>query len=236
MRILLAAIALFLEATGAAAAAEGGKQTTLLEPGKPIAREIAGGQVHSYEVNLAAGEYAHLLVYQRGIDVVVTLLGSDGKKLAEIDSTNGSWGPEEVSVIAETTGGYGLEVRCLEKEASPGLYQVEVDKPRISTARDVTQVAAQRSYSEGERLRVEEKAESLRRAIDKYEKALSLRREAGDRRQEALTLTAIGEVYGNLGERQTALGYYKTALALLRTIGDGGEVASVLNYLGDVYY
>ena len=117
-----------------------------------------------------------------------------------------------------------------------GLYQVEVDKPRTSTERDVTQVAAQRSYSEGERLRVEEKAESLRRAIDKYEKALSLRREAGDRRQEALTLTAIGEVYGNLGERQKALGYYNSALPLLRGIGDGGEVATTLNYLGDVSY
>src|ERR1700738_5132483 len=46
-----------------------------LELGKPIEMELKGGEVHSYSINLTAGQFLHLIVDQRGIDVVVTLFG-----------------------------------------------------------------------------------------------------------------------------------------------------------------
>ena len=49
---------------------------TALEPGKPVERELAGGQSHSYSIALTAGQYLHVVVDQRGIDVVVTLFGA----------------------------------------------------------------------------------------------------------------------------------------------------------------
>src|SRR5215813_2800724 len=45
----------------------------VLEAGKPIEREIAGGEAHSYQLTLTAGQYARVVVDQRGIDVVVTV-------------------------------------------------------------------------------------------------------------------------------------------------------------------
>src|SRR5215470_15151941 len=49
------------------------RQAWRLEPGKPIERELTGGQSHSYQIAMASGQYMHLVVDQRGIDVVVAL-------------------------------------------------------------------------------------------------------------------------------------------------------------------
>src|ERR1700730_7047515 len=57
----------------------------VLEAGKPIERQIVGGQSHTYMITAAAGQYLHVVVDQRGIDVVVTLFNSDGKKISETD-------------------------------------------------------------------------------------------------------------------------------------------------------
>src|SRR5688500_12221421 len=44
-----------------------------LQKGKPVERELKGGETHSYRVALAAGQYVHAVVEQKGIDVVVVL-------------------------------------------------------------------------------------------------------------------------------------------------------------------
>src|SRR5437870_3083520 len=76
----------------ASAAAQGETDVRSLEPGKPIERELAGGQAHSYQITLSAGQYLNVMVEQQGIDVVVALFGPDGKKLIEVDSPNGTQG------------------------------------------------------------------------------------------------------------------------------------------------
>src|ERR1043166_4866966 len=63
-----------------------------LEVGQLITRELSPGQSHSYQVSLAAGQYAHVLVEQKGIDVVVKLFAPDGKLITQFDSPNGSLG------------------------------------------------------------------------------------------------------------------------------------------------
>src|SRR5262245_1737998 len=60
--------------------------------GAPIEREMAGGQSHRYLINLTGGSYVHLVVEQRGIDVVVTLSEADGAKLLTMDTPNGTMG------------------------------------------------------------------------------------------------------------------------------------------------
>src|SRR5688572_5459465 len=60
-------------------AQEQGADVRLLELGKPIEREMAVGQSHSYKFTLSANQYAHVLVEQKGINVEVTLFSPDGK-------------------------------------------------------------------------------------------------------------------------------------------------------------
>src|SRR5215208_2011537 len=40
-----------------------------LEANKPIERELSGGESHSYLLTLAAGQFFHAVIDQRGIDV-----------------------------------------------------------------------------------------------------------------------------------------------------------------------
>ena len=104
-----------------------------LKLGVPVERELAGGVAHSYIVTLTAGQYMKVVVEQKGIDVVVRLFGPDGQKITEVDSPNGTEGPEPVSVIAEAAGAYLLEVKSLEEKTAPGKYEVKVEELREST-------------------------------------------------------------------------------------------------------
>src|SRR5262245_53858080 len=45
----------------------------ILVPGKPMERQMSGGETHSYQINLRAGQYVHAVIDQRGIDLVLTL-------------------------------------------------------------------------------------------------------------------------------------------------------------------
>src|SRR5262249_26992132 len=71
-----------------------------LEIGKPIEGKIAAGQTEQYRLTLTEGEYVRVVVEQKDVDVVVVLLGPDGKKLDEVDSQNVRQGTEILSFIA----------------------------------------------------------------------------------------------------------------------------------------
>ncbi len=212
------------------------KGIRLLEPGKKIERQLSGGKGHVYQISLAAGQYLQVIVDQRGIDVVVTLLGPDGKKMAEVDSPNGSQGPEPVSVIAEAPGNYRLEVRSLENTAPAGRYEVKILELRIASPQDISRIAAAKAYAEGWRHQEQKTAASLQQAIERFKEALPLWRAAGDRVQEADTLSNIGEAYQDLSERQKALDYYSQALAVRRVLGNERGVAEALNNIASVYH
>ena len=107
---------------------EPSKTISSLEPGKAIERAMAGGDAHDYKVPLKAGQFLHVVVDQRGIDVVVRLLGPDGKRIAEVDSPNGDHGPEPIELVATASGDYRLEIRPLEKAAKRGGYQVKIEE------------------------------------------------------------------------------------------------------------
>ena len=96
--------------------------------------------------------------------------------------------------------------------------------------------AARIAYDEGERLQDQGTAESLRRAIVKYEEALSLWRSVGDQSGEAETLTGAAQVLNYLGERQRAIEYFQRAIALWKAVGDGKGQAIALSGIGMVYY
>jgi tetratricopeptide (TPR) repeat protein len=226
----------FAEATEATNGEKQGEQDLrLLDPGKPVEREMAGAEVHSYRIELAQGQYLRLVVNQRGIDVVVTLFAPDGQRLVEVDSPNGAQGPERLSMVVETTGSYRLEVRSLRKEATPGRYEAAIAELRVASAKDRNRIAAERAFMEGERLRTQETAASLLKAIEKYQESLPLWQAAGERRREANSLHNIGLVYNALGEKQKALDYYQQALLLKQAEGDRREEANTLNNLANVY-
>jgi CHAT domain-containing protein/Tfp pilus assembly protein PilF len=211
------------------------KDIRVLEPGKPIEQMLKSSESHSYHINLMAGQFSHIVVEQKGIDVVVVLFDPNGKQLFEVDSPNGIEGPEPLQMIVETTGNYLLEVRSLEKGKAPGRYEIRIEELRQATTQDRDRIAAQMAFAEAMQLQMQGTAESLRKAVTNFDKALSLYRVLGDRGKEVQTLNIIGSVYRFLGEYQKALDYFSQALPLVRRLGDRRAEVSTLNSIGLVY-
>lgn len=62
-----------------------------------------------------------------------------------------------------------------------------------------------------------------RQVLNFYQQALSIRRELGDRDGEAITLSAIGEVYSYRGQRLQALNHFQQVLAIYREASNSTE-------------
>ena len=210
------------------------QESISLQPGKPVERELSGGQSHSYKITAISGQYLHIVVEQRGIDVEVALFTPDGKKIGEVDMEQLVERSETISTIAEAAGAYRIEVRSTEKMAQTGRYEVKVEELREATVEDKYCVAAESLFREAEKLRqgtVEEK----RKGIEKYQKALELYRRAGDSKGEAETLYNISRVHQSLGEIQRALDKLNESLLIKRAIGDRKGEGVVLNDIGLAY-
>src|SRR5262245_27269959 len=214
--------------------AQSAEESQLLEPGKPVERELSGGRSHFYKTNLTSGQYLQIVVSQRGIDVVVALYTPDGKKIEDADIAHVTERAETISAIAEAAGAYKVEVRSAEKTAQMGRYEIKVGELRAATAEDKYRVAGDTVFREAERLGNGTR-EDKRKSIEKYHEALDLYRRAGARGDEAITLSNIGAVYDSLGERQKALEKYNEALPISRAAGDRNNEVVTLNNIGDVY-
>ena len=112
---------------------------TSLQPGTPIERTLAAGQAHSYSISLEQDQLLQLVVDQRGIDVVVRVFSPAGRRLGEFDTPNGAEGPENVTVVAEATGVYRIDVAPLGQTENlrPGRYEIKVVELRKATAEEL---------------------------------------------------------------------------------------------------
>ncbi|MDY6936835.1 MAG: CHAT domain-containing protein [Cyanobacteriota bacterium] len=104
-----------------------------------------------------------------------------------------------------------------------------------TTSTDQTRAVAERTMIEGIELYWQGTAESLRQAIEKWEVALPLWQELGDRAGEALTLQGIGKVYDDLGENQRALEYFEQTLPLFQAVADRAGEARTFTNIGNIY-
>jgi len=210
------------------------QESISLEPGKPVERELSGGQSHSYKITMTSGQYLRAVVGQRGIGVLVALFTPDDKKIGEVDGERTTVGSETISAIAEAAGAYRIDVRSTERTAKTGRYEINVEELREATAEDKYRVAAESVFREAKQLE-NGTLEDKRKSIDKYQEALELSRKAGDRSGETVTLNSIGEIHRSLGEMQKALEKYNEALPLWRAVGDRSGEATTLNNIGQVY-
>ena len=125
-------------------------------------------------------------------------------------------------------------ITCLLLGSQSFAATLEQMAPRIAQ-QPANSDAAEQVYQEAFQLYRQGTTESLRQAIPKFEQAVILYRQAGDKRSEAVSLNNIGYVYSSLGEHQKALEFYNQALPLLRAVGDRGGEANTLNNIGGVY-
>jgi len=214
--------------------AQENQQARQLEPGKPIERELDGGQSHSYQIALAAGRYARLVVDQRGIDVVAKLFGQDGKQIAEFDSEVRLHGEESVSWVAEADGVYRLDVAAVYENAAAGRYEIQMAESRVATDNDSALHEACRLDTEFNNLY---KAAKYDEAILLAERALEIReRVLGPEHFEvAGALNFLGVLYFLKGDYARAERLYQRAL-VIRETAVGPEHPQVADSISNIAY
>jgi CHAT domain-containing protein len=207
-----------------------------LEVGKPIERELKGGETHTYEIALEAGQFLNAVVEQRGIDVEVVVIAPDGKELMKIDSPNGTQGDEPVTLITEAVGVYRLKVNSLEKNAPGGRYEIRVKTLRAATDNDRVLQEATTLNQQVDRLIDEGKYDDALpladRALAIHEKALG-----AEHPDTADSLNNLAGLYEAKGDYARAEPLYMRALAV-REKALGAEhpnTAQSLNNLAGLY-
>jgi CHAT domain-containing protein/Tfp pilus assembly protein PilF len=195
--------------------AQENQQTRQLEPGKAIERRLDGGESHyyAYQLTLASGQYAKLVVEQRGIDVLVKLLGPNGKQITQFDSEFRLQGQETAELVAEEAGIYRLDVVGKYKNAAAGRYEIQLLELRVATEND-------RALHEAFKLNTE-RARLF--SAGKYDEALPLAERVLEIRERVLgpehpdvaaALNSLGGIYFFKGDYGKAEPLYRRALAI----------------------
>jgi len=222
---------------------------TNLEVGKSVDRQFAGGEVHSYRIDLLPNQYAEIVVDQRGIDLAIWAYDLKGKKLVEADTS--PVGNQESMLFAEESGNsYRLEIRASSAKAPAGSYEIKIKEIRTATEKDKHYVTAWKLAQTACQLEKQETADAVRKAVAIHQQAIPLWRLAGSRNWEVNVTYLIANDYLYLGEKQKAFEFAEGAVALAETAGaDGNEedrknavkmhaaalesVGGVHNYFGD---
>jgi CHAT domain-containing protein/predicted negative regulator of RcsB-dependent stress response len=202
-----------------------------LAPNTALKDQLETGACRFYSLQFDAQQVARIVVEQKGVDAVVRIYWPDGSLYREVDNPNGVYGPETVTILAQTKSVFQIEVKA--GVAVPGGgYELRVDGPRILSPNDEKRVEAESVFAEAQQLRRERKHQS---AIQKYDVALTLWRQLGDKREEGYSLTNEGRVYRMLGEASSALDRLAEALLRLQEADDSSGQAFTLNEIGTVH-
>ncbi len=147
-------------------------QVISLETSKPIEREIAGGQSHSYQVMLGANQYLEVAFQQLNVNLAIVLLGLQGNKLLEADVEKRKRGVEMLTFIADAPGNYQIEVRPAEQNATSGRYEAKILALRAPTAEERALEEARRLHQQSRDLRQKGEYDE---ALPLAERALGIR-------------------------------------------------------------
>jgi len=210
------------------AATHGAAQTSdLLAPGFKTERPLKAGEVHSYEVNLTAGEYFEVHIDQQDVDVQPKILDPDGTVVYDYDY--GEWGDEPAALIAAKTGRYRLEIHTEPNSPPAGRYRLRVEAIRAPTAADIARADVIRLQNESYPLIRSAKRDYVKGHVA-YERILGMWESLHDGFGVAHALTALRFAAGELDDRIAGLDYAVREVAAYRAIGnDYGEARALRN-------
>ena len=218
-----------------AGAQDGAQEAATLELGKPVARELSGGQKHVYQLALTPGQYVNVTVAQRGIDVVEESFTPDGKLLAQFNAELRPQEVERVEFVAEMAGVYRFNVKASLRGTS-GRYEIQVMEIRAATEQDRLLSEAHKLDTEADRLLREGQYDQARalavRALEAGEKSLG-----PEHAYVAYLLSQLGFLQRRKGEYVQAERTLQRALAMSEKVlgPEHPQTVSAMNILGLLY-
>ena len=170
----------------------------ILKSGEPIQRHLGRGEEHRYQLFLTAGEFASIVVEQKGIDVGVFVRDASDALVEDIQDEIRPEGEERVEIVADQAGSYGLSIRPADGTTAPGEYVIRVDARRAATDTDRRM---QESRVLRTRARQLERTGSYAEARSLFERALAVAESVRGCRDPYVALVTF-DLAGNALERQ----------------------------------
>lgn len=207
-----------------------------IELNKNSEYELSGGQKHDFQINISVGQYAKIIVAQRGIDVVVRLLDSAGKVSVEYDAEPRINGEEIIEFTAKLNENLHLTIEPKQRSAKKGFYQIRLEELRLATEKETKIDETRKLLTQAVRLW---RAGENKDALPLAERAVSIREnELGIEHSETgLAVFTLANIYSDLDEFERSESLYLRALAIReKALGkDHISIASILNNLGVLY-
>jgi CHAT domain-containing protein/tetratricopeptide (TPR) repeat protein len=204
-----------------------------LRPGNPVEREIAGGETHTYEINLTMGQFVRFRLAQRTVEAALILSAPDGKQLVDMNLTR--FGDEEsLSLEATATGDYKLTVKGVGLAPVRGAYALVTTVQPTATALDRKRIAAETLLVEAAVL-ARQGSKAAQQVIEKCEQARAIWQEIGELSWVANSLVKIGVMYGALNRSDKAIESLEKALAIYREIKNRRGEGDAISILGTTH-
>jgi CHAT domain-containing protein/Tfp pilus assembly protein PilF len=182
-----------------------------LPPGQTLEREMTGAETHRYKFDLQANEFFQVRVEQKGIDVLLKLLGANGQVVARMGSPSERQGPETLSFVMEKSGSFVLELSGFDVTAEKGNYTIKREASRTATRKDKRRVEIEWLFVEGMTARDVVGQEET--AIKKFSEAQAGWQELADSYMAELTAQHITLIKIRLLIREGTAESFRVALA-----------------------
>ncbi len=202
-----------------------------LAPGKPTEREIAGGQEHNYQINLAANQFVRFQLDQKVLDSTLVLTAPDGKRSTEMNLTGAG---EEESLTFEGVGAYTLTVRGIGTSKMTGSYRLEMTFQPTPSESDRKYLAAQGLLLEAVDLAKQNpKPPQL---FEKLDQALAMWRSLDQPFWQLLTLKEIGRANMSPNRYDKAIEAQEQAIAISQKLKNRFREGVIINDLANSYF
>jgi ketosteroid isomerase-like protein len=128
-----------------------GAQPRPLQPDTPVEASLAPTDSHEYVVTSRGNRAFDIVAEQRGLDVVLTVLGPAGEQLLQVDAAfddQGRGGSEVAHVRALDAGTYRIRVVLFDRpDQKPGKYRITLTAGRDLSAEEVANARSEKDIA-----------------------------------------------------------------------------------------
>jgi len=209
-----------------------------LEPQKPREFEMGPGQKHRFHVTARSGDFFHVSLEKKGIDIVLSILDPEGLEILSSNSPNVGFGFDHASIVADRAGEYTVLLEDKGEFRLEGRYRIELVALRAPTEEDRARLHAESVFRAAvEDAAVEDAAAKnvaadRARAVEGYTEAAMLFERLNDRYMVALSVHTLSIVDD---DDHKALDFCNRALPLERALGDRAAEGATLEIMGTIY-
>ncbi len=206
-----------------------------LEPGVSLDRDARRLPAHAYTVDLAADDYARVVVTMQGAALRIVVRSPAGAEVLRVTSPSDRYGDLAAAVVAAGGGRYTFEVAPQSAtEAAAGSYRIVLAARRPAHAADRLRTAAETDLAAAVEHLYQGSPDDLARALELSRGTLPTWSRLADRGGEAAACYLAGESEILANQPAAAAPLFARAADLWRQLGDRGGEGKALHQIGRV--